>query len=139
MTLGDNISSYEKYSNSCFINTNVAKEIMGNKYKKVVKARKKIQKKGLSRSVSLECDFKLKQKKKERTLQGVNVLGYIEGTDELLKEELVIITAHYDHLGKRGDDIYNGADDNGSGTSTVLSVANAFMEAKKQGSGPRRS
>ena len=139
LTLGDDATSYENYSNSCYINTNVAKEIMGKKYKKVVKTRKKIEKKGAPRSVVLTCDFKIVQQKKERTLQGVNVLGYIEGTDEKLKEELVIVTAHFDHLGKRGDDIYNGADDNGSGTSTVLEVAEAFMEAKKQGVGPRRS
>jgi Zn-dependent M28 family amino/carboxypeptidase len=112
---------------------------MGSKYKKVVKARKKIQKKGISKPIILSCDFTLVQKKKEKILQGVNVLGYIEGTDENLKDELVILTAHYDHLGKRGDDIYNGADDNGSGTSTVLEVAEAFMEAKKKGVGPRRS
>ncbi len=139
LTLGDDTTLYEKYSNSCYINTNVAKEIMGSNYKKVIKARKKIQKKGVSKTVNLNCNFKLNQKKKERTLQGVNVLGYIEGTDEVLKDELVVITAHYDHLGKRGDDIYNGADDNGSGTSTVLSVAEAFMAAKKEGVGPRRS
>ncbi len=139
LTLGDNAKLFEKYANSCYINTNVAKEIMGNKYKKVVKARKKIQKKGISKPINLSCNFTLVQKKKEKILQGVNVLGYIEGTDELLKDELVIITAHYDHLGKRGDDIFNGADDNGSGTSTVLEVAEAFMEAKKKGVGPRRS
>jgi Peptidase family M28 len=139
LTLGDDATSYEKYSNSCHINTNVAKEIMGNHYKKVVKARKKIEKKGVSKPITLKCKFNLHQKKKERILQGVNVLGYIEGTDEMLKDELVIVTAHYDHLGKRGDDIYNGADDNGSGTSTVLEVAEAFMEAKKKGVGPRRS
>ena len=51
----------------------------------------------------------------------------------------MVVTAHYDHLGKRGDDVYNGADDNGSGTSTVLEVTQALVEAKKQGQGPRRS
>ena len=139
LTLGDDASSYKNYANSCYINTNVAKDIMGKKYKKVVKARKKTEKKGTPNSVSLKCNFKIQQKKKERTLQGVNVLGYIEGTDENLKDELVIITAHYDHLGKKGDDIYNGADDNGSGTSTVIGIAEAFMDAKKKGVGPRRS
>lgn len=139
LTLGDDATLYEKYANNCYINTNVAKELMGSDYKKVIKARKKIQKKGASKSLTLSSDFKIIQKKKETVLQGVNVLGYIEGTDENLKDELVIITAHYDHLGKRGDGIYNGADDNGSGTSTVLEVAEAFIEAKKKGDGPRRS
>ena len=68
---------------------------------------------------------------------GNNVLGYIEGTDK--KDELVVISAHHDHLGKRNTDIYNGADDNGSGTSTVLEIAEAFQLAKEMGVGPKRS
>ena len=70
-------------------------------------------------------------------IKGENVLGYIEGTD--LKEELIIITAHYDHLGKHEDKIFNGADDDGSGTAATLEIAEAFMLAKKEGNGPRRS
>jgi hypothetical protein len=70
-----------------------------------------------------------------------NVLGYMEGTDK--KDELVVITAHYDHVGVlktgTGDRINNGADDDGSGTVSVLSIAKAFAQAKKEGKGPRRS
>lgn len=70
-----------------------------------------------------------------------NVLGYLEGTDK--KDELVVITAHYDHIGKRsggtGDLINNGADDDGSGTVSVMQLAKAFAAAKKEGKGPRRS
>ncbi len=70
-------------------------------------------------------------------IKGENVLGYIEGTD--LKEELIVITAHYDHLGKHEDKIYNGADDDASGTVAAMEIAEAFMIAKKEGNGPRRS
>jgi hypothetical protein len=66
-----------------------------------------------------------------------NVLGFIEGSD--LKDELIVITAHYDHLGKEGDVVYNGADDDGSGTSAILNIAKVFAVAKKEGHGPRRS
>ncbi|WP_051359918.1 M28 family peptidase [Adhaeribacter aquaticus] len=66
-----------------------------------------------------------------------NVLGYLEGTDK--KEELIVITAHYDHVGKEGNKIFNGADDDGSGTVAVLEMAEAFAKAKKEGFGPRRS
>jgi len=89
--------------------------------------------------VKLPVDLELTMKKSESALKGDNVLGYIEGVDPKLKDELLVITAHYDHLGKRGDDIYNGADDNGSGTTTVLEIAEAFSKAKKAGVGPRRS
>jgi Zn-dependent M28 family amino/carboxypeptidase len=66
-----------------------------------------------------------------------NVIGYVEGTDK--KDEYVFLTAHYDHLGKKGDVIYYGADDDGSGTVTVIEMAQAFAKAKKEGHGPRRT
>lgn len=126
-------------ANSVMLSSEVAKKMIGKQFKKVVKARKKIQKKGKARQVNIPVDLRLRQEKSVRSLVGENVLGYIEGSDPKLKDELVVITAHYDHLGKRGDDIYFGADDNGSGTTTVLEVAQAFAEAKKKGWGPRRS
>jgi hypothetical protein len=74
-------------------------------------------------------------------LSSNNVLGYLEGSDK--KEEVVVITAHYDHEGigrvVKGDSIYNGADDDASGTSAVIALAEAFSKAKKKGKGPRRS
>lgn len=67
-----------------------------------------------------------------------NVLGLLEGTDK--KDEYVFVTAHYDHVGKRADGtIFFGADDDGSGTTGVLEMAEAFAKAKAAGKGPRRS
>ncbi|HWK56640.1 MAG TPA: M28 family peptidase [Parapedobacter sp.] len=66
-----------------------------------------------------------------------NVLGYLEGTD--LKNELLVLTAHYDHEGNQNGTIYFGADDNGSGTTGILELARAFAKAKAEGHGPRRS
>lgn len=71
-----------------------------------------------------------------------NVLAYIEGSDPLLKDEFVIISSHYDHIGMNQDEvdgIFNGADDDGSGTVSVLEIAEAFMAATRDGFGPRRS
>lgn len=68
-----------------------------------------------------------------------NVLGYIPGRDSVLREELVVITAHYDHVGVIDGEIHNGADDDGSGTVTVLELAQAMMAAVDAGEGPRRS
>lgn len=67
-----------------------------------------------------------------------NVLAYIKGTEK--PEEVVIISAHYDHLGftKQGE-INKGADDNGSGTSAIMEIAEAFKLAKDDGHGPKRS
>jgi len=66
-----------------------------------------------------------------------NVLGYVEGSD--LKEELIVISAHLDHLGKRDDKIFYGADDDGSGCATIINMSEVFMKAKTEGKGPRRS
>jgi hypothetical protein len=70
-----------------------------------------------------------------------NVLGFLEGSDK--KDELLVVTAHYDHIGVKkdgeGDLINNGADDDASGTSTVMELAKIFMQAKQEGKGPRRS
>ncbi|GAB3887754.1 hypothetical protein GCM10028825_19280 [Spirosoma agri] len=59
------------------------------------------------------------------------------GTD--LKHEVLVISAHYDHLGRVGGSIHPGADDNASGTATVLSVASVFDSLARQGIRNRRS
>jgi Peptidase family M28 len=73
-----------------------------------------------------------------------NVLAFIEGSDPVLREEIVVISSHYDHIGMTGasegeDQVNNGADDDGSGTVTVLEIAEAFSRARDAGYGPRRS
>jgi Zn-dependent M28 family amino/carboxypeptidase len=67
-----------------------------------------------------------------RTVDQFNVAGIVPGTDPKLKDELVIYSAHWDHLGKQGDgpdNIYNGAVDNGSGTAALLAMAQAAARA----------
>ncbi|RYZ21973.1 MAG: M28 family peptidase [Chitinophagaceae bacterium] len=86
----------------------------------------------------VNAEVLLETNKTTNALQSSNVVGVLPGTD--LKDEYLFITAHYDHLGKRGDSvIYYGADDDGSGTVGVLELAEAFMLAKKAGKGPRRT
>jgi Zn-dependent M28 family amino/carboxypeptidase len=71
-------------------------------------------------------------------VETMNVMGFLEGTDK--KEEVIVISAHFDHVGKDAKgNIYNGADDDGSGTCAVLELAEAFVKAKEAGNGPRRS
>jgi len=83
----------------------------------------------------LKTDFTLN--KYRNTINASNVLGIIEGTDK--KDEFVFVTGHYDHLGKRGDVIYYGADDDGSGTCSVLQMAEVFAKAAAEGNRPRRT
>ncbi|MCJ8155620.1 M28 family metallopeptidase [Chryseobacterium sp. SSA4.19] len=66
-----------------------------------------------------------------------NILAFIEGSEK--PEEIVVVSAHYDHVGTQNGVVYNGADDDGSGTVGVMEIAKAFQNAKKAGNGPKRS
>ena len=68
-----------------------------------------------------------------------NVVGAIEGSDPQLKNQFVILSAHVDHNGAEGDQIYAGADDDGSGTVALLAIADAYMRAALEGKRPKRS
>jgi hypothetical protein len=92
---------------------------------------------GKTNAGSLKAKVKLKVENQVSQVPSENVLGYMEGTDK--KDEVVVITAHYDHVGITDGKVYNGADDDGSGTVTVLELAEAFAKAKAAGKGPRRS
>lgn len=96
-----------------------------------------ISKTGKPQSRQLNVAVTLDVRKNKEELLSENVLAYLKGTEK--PDELVVITAHYDHLGKKGDDIYYGADDDGSGTTTLIELAEAFALAQKEGNGPKRS
>src|SRR5690606_7215852 len=67
-----------------------------------------------------------------------NVMGYLEGTDK--KEEALVLSSHYDHIGINSEgQINNGADDDGSGTVSIMEIAEAFALAAREGNRPRRS
>lgn len=132
-------SSNAQHSGVFFVAPTVAEKIFNTTLEKLKKtaledakksALKKLKPGSLRFRISLET----------KAVNSENVLGYLEGTDK--KDELVLVTAHYDHIGKgknEGDQINNGADDDGSGTVSVLEIAKVFAQAKKDGAGPRRS
>lgn len=126
-------------ANHFYISPQMAKDILGKKAKKLKKARKKIKKKGKPKNFTVPVNIEMQQTKESEIIYSSNVMGFMEGSDENLKNEIVTITAHYDHLGTRGDDVYNGADDNGTGTTALLEMAEAYAKAKADGNGPRRS
>ena len=68
-----------------------------------------------------------------------NVVALLEGSDARLKDEWVIVSAHFDHNGADATQIFNGADDNGSGTVALLEIAEAYSLAAKAGQRPKRS
>lgn len=73
------------------------------------------------------------------TVADRSVVGMIEGADPVLKHEYVLVSAHIDHEGADGSSVWNGADDNGSGTVGLMAIAEAFADAARAGQRPKRS
>lgn len=117
-----------------YISSEMADEIISKSSQKL---KEKINSKGVSESFVVKNKLSLSIDKKTTISDAHNVLAYIEGSD--LKDELIILSAHYDHIGEHNGKIFNGADDDGSGTVAIMEIAEAFIKAKKDGKGPRRS
>lgn len=79
----------------------------------------------------------LNAKRNEGLPDSENIWAFIEGTEK--PDEIVVVSAHYDHVGMKNGEVYNGADDDGSGTVALMEIAQAFQKAKKDGYGPKRS
>jgi Zn-dependent M28 family amino/carboxypeptidase len=79
----------------------------------------------------------LNARRNENLPDSENIWAYIEGSEK--PNEVLVISAHYDHVGTKDGEIYNGADDDGSGTVALLEIAQAFQIAKNEGHGPKRS
>jgi Zn-dependent M28 family amino/carboxypeptidase len=123
----------EKSANEWF-NLDIAKNLDGLK-----KKRKPL---FSSKKISLcerEVEASLNVNVTDEMVSSENVLAFIEGSDPLLKNEIVVVSAHYDHIGIVNGEINNGADDDGSGTVSAMEIAEAFIQAKKDGNGPKRS
>lgn len=121
-----------------FISTKLAAELLKTTEEKLLAQKEEIAKEGNNYKPSFKpAKLVYKAEVIESAVETENVLGLIEGTDK--KDEVVILTAHYDHLGIENGKIHYGADDDGSGTAALLEMAEAFALAKKNGQGPRRS
>lgn len=91
------------------------------------------------RPVTLAGNASFRLDQKLRKVDTMNVAAKLDGVDAQRKNEWLIYSAHWDHLGKQGDAIYHGAQDNASGTAALLELANAFSEDAKRGVKPARS
>jgi hypothetical protein len=85
----------------------------------------------------VKTNLDLSIENKSEAVSSENVVAYIKGSEK--PEEILVISAHLDHEGIKNGEIYNGADDDGSGTIAILEIAEALKMAEKAGNGPKRS
>jgi len=128
-----NLYSSSVTPSAFFISEKIAGEIIGGDWASTKEKSKSAQVPSKKYAAHIYADLT----KQIQFLESSNVLGVLEGSDK--KDEYVFITAHYDHLGIKNNVIYYGADDDGSGTVSVLELASAFVKAKAAGKGPRRT
>ncbi|MDY8135891.1 M28 family metallopeptidase [Aquimarina sp. 2201CG5-10] len=88
-------------------------------------------------SSNIKTKFKLGYKSNIEKVTSENVAAFIKGSEK--PNEIIVISAHLDHEGVKDGQVYNGADDDGSGTVAVVEIAEAFAKAVKDGNGPKRS
>lgn len=122
-----------------FVSPAMANEMLVNTSTTAEALMIKMNKKGKSQHRSCKSDLVFHMEPDIERLSAENVLCYIEGSDPELKHEMVVISAHYDHIGIVNGQINNGADDDGSGTATTLELAEAFVKAKAGGNNTKRS
>ncbi|WP_452223547.1 M28 family peptidase [Lacinutrix chionoecetis] len=89
------------------------------------------------KSIAVKTKMAITYKNNSKKIMSENVAAVIKGSEK--PNEYIIISAHLDHEGVKDGEVYNGADDDGSGTVAVLQIAEAFAKAKKDGNGPKRS
>ncbi len=85
----------------------------------------------------IKTDIALDYKNNSEQITSENVAAFIKGSEK--PDEIIVISAHLDHEGVKDGEIYNGADDDGSGTVAVLEIAEAFAKAVNDGNRPKRS
>ncbi len=112
--------------------------LLGLSEKKLKKLKAKTDRNASSPKNNIGTNITVMAKRQSEVVSTENVAALLEGTDK--KDEIVVISAHLDHIGISADgQINNGADDDGTGTVALLELAEAFSKAKAEGKGPRRS
>jgi len=86
---------------------------------------------------AITTKLQINLKSQSEQVMSENVLAFIKGSEK--PDEILVISAHLDHEGIKNGEIYNGADDDGSGTVAIVEIAEAFKTAQKEGHGPKRS
>jgi len=127
----------QKQPFAAYMNVKTAARLVGESPKKLFDAREEMEKTLKTRAGAFSGHVSVQASSDCYHLPTANVVGFVEGAD--LKSQVVVVVAHYDHLGQTTGKIFYGADDNASGTAAVLEIAEAFAMAAGNGIRPRRS
>jgi len=133
------IQSFTKYKNrkhtyqGAITNTvaSAILQIKPKRLKKILSSKKLTRTEQTTREINFNFEIKYQE------LSTENVLAFLPGTNK--KKEILVVSAHYDHIGKKGNEIFNGANDNASGTAAIIEIARKFQEAKTNGYHTKRS
>ncbi|MDQ1771512.1 M28 family peptidase [Labilibaculum sp. A4] len=132
-------TSFTKYKNRMHtyqgaISNPVACELLQIKPKRLKQI---LETKKMKKTEQRICKFTFNFDLKYKELSTENVFAFLPGTNK--KEEVLVISAHYDHVGKNDGEIFNGANDNASGTAAIIEIARKFQEASDEGHKTKRS
>jgi hypothetical protein len=118
--------------NVIYVSPLMAADLLGQTEEEVMQT---LTKKENSKSSSTNLTIHLK--KKQTLIKGNNIAAYFKGSKK--PDEVVILSAHHDHVGQKGQEIFYGADDNGTGTVALMEIAESLALAEKAGKSPERS
>ncbi len=135
-TQGDVSKSKSIYPNHIYISSKLYKALLNKNRKQESKVEKALAK-GKTINAIFPCDFIVNLAREDKVISGNNVIGYVQGKTK--PEEFIVVSAHFDHVGRKGDEIFNGADDNGSGTVALFELARAFQQSVLEANRPERS
>lgn len=127
----------DKKLNFVILSHAYAKTVFGDKADAIIETAKTNKEFAAADHFEIKNKVEYELEKHREKIIASNVIGIIEGSDK--KGEYVIITAHYDHVGIQNGVVFNGADDDGSGTVSIMQIGEAFAKAKAEGKGPRRT
>jgi hypothetical protein len=123
--------------NKITISANLADKLLESTGKTLSEIADEVKKSGKSKMITLKTAVEIHGNVAFQKKNVNNIAGIIEGSD--LRNEYIILSAHHDHVGIHDEKIFNGADDNASGVSSVLEMARLIAKAKKDGNVLRRS
>lgn len=123
--------------NKVSISTNLADKLLKSHGKTLKQLIEEVEKSGTPQILTLKTSVLIYGNVKYEKMNVNNIIGIIEGSDR--KDEYIVLSAHHDHVGIINGEIYNGADDNASGVSSVLEIARLLAKAKKEGNELQRS